>query len=173
MYPLWPSPKQFNIMLVLLPNQCSKSQCSLISFVTIPQTDFFNPSEFESNYIVSSYYSYNRWQIVRIQITSVNANNLLRIIYCHVPMNNNNNNNNSSRKPWKSEKSNWPMEEKFYLRWKKDALSSLLLVIAMKQLQYIYRKCTYSNKFTKSQEKNNHLWYIDDINLFAKNEKEL
>ena len=32
------------------------------------------------------------------------------------------------------------------------------------------RKCTEGNKFTKSQKKINPLIYLDDINLFAKNE---
>ena len=52
-----------------------------------------------------------------------------------------------------------------------DALSSLLFVIAMMPLNDILRKSTGSYKFTKSQEKINHL--MDDIKLFTKNEKEL
>ena len=34
-------------------------------------------------------------------------------------------------------------------------------------------KCTASYKYTKSQEKLNHLIYMDGIKLFSKNEKEL
>ena len=49
----------------------------------------------------------------------------------------------------------------------------LLLVIAMMPLNYILRKCTVGYKFSKSQEKINHLMYMDDIKPFAKNEKEL
>ena len=55
-----------------------------------------------------------------------------------------------------------------------DALLPLLFVIAMKPLNHILKKCTSSNKLTKSQEKINHLMYIDDIKLFTKkSEKEV
>ena len=54
-----------------------------------------------------------------------------------------------------------------------DSLSPLLFVIAMMPLNYILRKCTGGYKFTNSQEKINHLMYMDDIKIFAKNEKEL
>ena len=54
-----------------------------------------------------------------------------------------------------------------------DALSPLLFIIAMMPLNHILKKCTAGYKFTKSQEKINHLMYMDDIKLFAKNEKEL
>ena len=37
---------------------------------------------------------------------------------------------------------------------------------------HILRKSTAGNKLTKWQEKINHLMYIDDIKLFAENEKE-
>ncbi len=40
-------------------------------------------------------------------------------------------------------------------------------------LNHILRKCTAGYKLSKLQEKNNHLMYMDDIKLFAKNEKEL
>ena len=40
-------------------------------------------------------------------------------------------------------------------------------------LNPILRKCTAGYKLSRSQEKINHLMYMDDINLFAKNEKEL
>ena len=54
-----------------------------------------------------------------------------------------------------------------------DALSPLLFIIAMMPLNYILRKCTAGYKLSRSQEKINHLMYMDDIKLFAKNEKEL
>ena len=40
-------------------------------------------------------------------------------------------------------------------------------------LNHILRKCTAGSKLNKSQEKINHLMYMDDIKLFSKNEKEL
>ena len=54
-----------------------------------------------------------------------------------------------------------------------DALSPLLFIIAMMPLNHILRKCTAGNKFRRSQEKVNHLMYMDDIKLFANNEKKL
>ena len=43
----------------------------------------------------------------------------------------------------------------------------------MMPLNHIRRKCTAGYKLSKSQEKINLLMYMDDIKLFAKNEKEL
>ena len=43
----------------------------------------------------------------------------------------------------------------------------------MMPLNHILRKCTAGYKLRRSQEKINHLMYVDDIKLFAKNEKEL
>ena len=40
-------------------------------------------------------------------------------------------------------------------------------------LNHILRKCTAGYKLSKLQGKINHLMYMDDIKLFAKNEKEL
>ena len=40
-------------------------------------------------------------------------------------------------------------------------------------LNHILRKCTAGYKLSTSQEKVNHLMYMDDIKLFIKNEKEL
>ena len=40
-------------------------------------------------------------------------------------------------------------------------------------LNHILRKSTARYKLSRSQEKVNHLMYMDDIKLFAKNEKEL
>ena len=40
-------------------------------------------------------------------------------------------------------------------------------------LNYILRKCAARYKHSRSQEKINHQMYMDDIKLFAKNEKEL
>ena len=53
------------------------------------------------------------------------------------------------------------------------ALSPLLFIIAMIPLNHIIRKCTAGYKLSRSQEKVNHLMYMDDIKLFEKNEKEL
>ena len=54
-----------------------------------------------------------------------------------------------------------------------DTLSPLLFVIAMMPPNHILRKGTARYKLSKRQEKINHLMYMDDIKLFAKNEKEL
>ena len=54
-----------------------------------------------------------------------------------------------------------------------DSLSPLLFIIAMMPFNHILRKCTAGYKLTKSQEKINHLMYMDDIKLFTKNEKGL
>ena len=57
--------------------------------------------------------------------------------------------------------------------FQEDALSSLLFMIAMMPLNPIHRKCTAGYKLSRLQEKINPLMYMDDIKLFAKNEKEL
>ena len=54
-----------------------------------------------------------------------------------------------------------------------DALLPLLFIIAMMPLNHILRKCAAGYKLSRSQEKINHLMYMDDIKLFAKNEKNL
>ena len=54
-----------------------------------------------------------------------------------------------------------------------DALSPLLFIIAMMSLNHILRNCTAGYKLSRLQKKINHLMYMDDIKLFAKNEKEL
>ena len=54
-----------------------------------------------------------------------------------------------------------------------DALSPLLFVIAMMPFDYILRKCAARYKLSKSLEKLSHQIYMDNIRLFAKNEKEL
>ena len=54
-----------------------------------------------------------------------------------------------------------------------ESLSPLLFVIAMMLLNYILRKYAAGYKLSKSQEKINHLMYMDGIKLFAKNEKEM
>ena len=43
----------------------------------------------------------------------------------------------------------------------------------MMPLNHILRKCTAGYKVSRSQGKVNHLMYMDDVKLFAKNEKEL
>ena len=40
-------------------------------------------------------------------------------------------------------------------------------------LNHILRKCTAGYKLSRSYEKINHLIYMDDIKLFAKNEEEM
>ena len=55
-----------------------------------------------------------------------------------------------------------------------NVLWPLLFLIAMMTLNHILRKCTAGYKLSRSQEKINHLMYVDGIcKLFAKNEKEL
>ena len=48
------------------------------------------------------------------------------------------------------------------------ALSPLLFIIAMMPLNHILRKCAAGYKLSRSQEKINHLMYMDNIKLFAK-----
>ena len=54
-----------------------------------------------------------------------------------------------------------------------DALSPLLFVVVMMPLNHILKKYATGYKLTKSQEKISHRMNMDDIKLFAKNEKEL
>ena len=54
-----------------------------------------------------------------------------------------------------------------------DALSPLLFIIAMMPLNHILRKRTAGYNLSRSQEKSNHLMYMDDIKLYVNNEKEL
>ena len=54
-----------------------------------------------------------------------------------------------------------------------DALSPLLFVVAMIPLTHVLRKIKSGYEFTKSKKKINHLLYMDDLKLYAKNEKEL
>ena len=54
-----------------------------------------------------------------------------------------------------------------------DVCSPLIFVRVIMLLNYILRRCTGDDKFTKSQEKINQFFYKDDIKLFAKNGKEL
>ena len=53
-----------------------------------------------------------------------------------------------------------------------DALSPLLFVIAMMPLNHKLRKSTTGYKLSRSQEKINHLMYMDVIKLFAKKTKQ-
>ena len=50
-----------------------------------------------------------------------------------------------------------------------DAPSPLIFIIARMPLNHILRKFTAGYKLSRSQEKINHLMYMDDIKLFAKN----
>ena len=54
-----------------------------------------------------------------------------------------------------------------------DALSPLPFIVAMIPLNHILKKYTAGYKLSRSQEKINHLMYMDDFKLFAKNQKEL
>ena len=54
-----------------------------------------------------------------------------------------------------------------------DALSPLLFISSVMPLNHILWKCIAGYKLSRSQEKINHLMYMDDIKLFAKNEKDL
>ena len=54
-----------------------------------------------------------------------------------------------------------------------DTLSPLVFIIAMMPLNHILRKCKAGYKLSRSQKNSNHQMYMDDIKLFAKNEKEL
>ena len=52
-----------------------------------------------------------------------------------------------------------------------DAPWPLLFIKARMPLNHISRKCTTGYKLSRSQEKINHQMYMDEIKLFAKNEK--
>ena len=54
-----------------------------------------------------------------------------------------------------------------------DALSPLIFINTMRQLNHILRKCTAGYKLSKSQEEIIHLMYMDDITQFTKNAKKL
>ena len=54
-----------------------------------------------------------------------------------------------------------------------DAQSPWLFIIAMMPINPTLRKCTAGYKLSRLQENVNHLMYMDDIKLLAKNEKEL
>ena len=54
-----------------------------------------------------------------------------------------------------------------------DALSPLLFITAIMPLNHRLKKCAAGYKLSRSQEKINHLMYMDDIKLYAENEKEL
>ena len=86
----------------------------------------------------------------------------------------------SSRKPWRPGELNWQQEEKSLAEtmiqigiFQGYALSPLLFIIAMISLNHILRKCTAEYKLGKSQQKINHLMYMDGIKLFAKDEEEV
>ena len=57
--------------------------------------------------------------------------------------------------------------------FQRNALSPLLFIVVMMPLNDILRKCSAGYKLSKSQERISHLMYMDNIKLFAKNEKEL
>ena len=51
------------------------------------------------------------------------------------------------------------------------ALSPLFFIIAKMSPKHLLRKCTARYNLSRTQEKINHLMYMDDIKLFVKNEK--
>ena len=52
-----------------------------------------------------------------------------------------------------------------------DALSPSVFIIAKMPLNHILRKYTAGYKLSRSQEETNHLKYMNDIKLWAQNEK--
>ena len=81
---------------------------------------------------------------------------------------------NFFEKAMKSREWNWPQEEEAKIPrgiFQGDALSPSLSIIALMPFNHILRKCTAGYKLSGLQEKINHLMYMDDIKLFAKNEK--
>ena len=54
-----------------------------------------------------------------------------------------------------------------------DALSLLLFVTTLIPLTSVLKTTKHSYEFAKNREKINHLLYMDDLKLYAKNEKEL
>ena len=54
-----------------------------------------------------------------------------------------------------------------------DALSTLLFVITFFPLTSVLKTTKHGFEFAKNREKINHLLYMDDLKLYAKNEKEL
>ena len=54
-----------------------------------------------------------------------------------------------------------------------DAIAVLLIIIAMILLNHLLRKCTAGYKLSRSEEKINHLLYMDDIKQLGKIKKEL
>ena len=87
---------------------------------------------------------------------------------------------NFSRELWKIGERNWQQEEKSKTLVKiqrdifpGDMLSLLQFFLVMMSLSHKLGKCIGGYKLTTLQEKINHQMYVDDIKLFAKNEKEL
>ena len=73
-------------------------------------------------------------------------------------------------KNWKVEQSEVKIHRDIF---QEDVLLPLLFVIAMIPLNHNLRKCTSEYKLSKSQEKTNHLMFMDGIKLFAKNKKRI
>ena len=51
-----------------------------------------------------------------------------------------------------------------------DSFSPLLFVIALIPLALILRKCKNGYNFSRTKDKTNHLLYMDDLKIFAKEE---
>ena len=54
-----------------------------------------------------------------------------------------------------------------------DSLSSLLFVLSLIPFTVILRKTESAYQFSSNKEKINHLLFMDDLKLYAKNEKDL
>ena len=74
----------------------------------------------------------------------------------------------------------WQQEEESLAKAKiqrgifqEDAQAPLQFIIAMMSLNHVLRKYAARCKISRSQEKIDHLMYMDDIKLYAKNEKEM
>ena len=54
-----------------------------------------------------------------------------------------------------------------------DSLSPLVFVLALIPLSLILRKAKTAYGFSKSEEKNNHLLFMDDLKFYSQSEKAL
>ena len=54
-----------------------------------------------------------------------------------------------------------------------DSLSPLLFVACLIPLTYVLRRCAAGYEFSSNGSKINHLLFIDDLKLYAKNEQSL
>ena len=54
-----------------------------------------------------------------------------------------------------------------------DSLSSLLFVACLIPLTYVLRRCAAGYEFSSNGSKINHLLFMDDLKLYAKNKQSL